>query len=521
MKLLSLNKISHFEFWLLGIYLLLGLMGILNHSMWRDELNGWLIARDSLSWGEFWQNIRYEGHPLIWYLCLSVLTKISLSPLVMQIFHWLITSVALGLFIFKAPFSRLQKILFTFGYLPLYEYLLISRNYGLGLLALTVFCTLFPGRRFSYIPLALTLAFLANSNAYGLLISLALAFTLGLEFYTEKYLFKVNKADIFFSLGIFIAALILAVIMLLPPADSTLQGGANQWFLQWDPYRLNQTLSRIWNSYILILVPSDAKFGDVTIFAIFSIMGLIFWSLYLSDYAIVSAFYLTATTLILSFTYFKFLGSARHYGHLYLILIVALWLKSYYVASSPWMSRLLYPNKKLLTLKAWVDRQGQWLLTLILVCQLIAGLIAYGRDLTLPYSASRAVAQYLQVNQLATHTLVGSEDFAVSPISGYLGQPIYYPETKGLGSFVLFNHQRQPVTLEEALEIIANNIIVGKFSEPVIFISNRLINNPHPLLTTNLLAQFDRSFIGNEKYFLYRITLDRAQMSILCIPPPA
>jgi hypothetical protein len=45
--------------------------------MWRDELNGWLIARDSPSLTNFWNNIRYEGHPILWYVWLYLLNQIT------------------------------------------------------------------------------------------------------------------------------------------------------------------------------------------------------------------------------------------------------------------------------------------------------------------------------------------------------------------------------------------------------------------------------------------------------------
>jgi hypothetical protein len=46
------------------LFFLLSLNTILHHEMWRDELQAWLIARDSDSIAQlFFQNLRYEGHP--------------------------------------------------------------------------------------------------------------------------------------------------------------------------------------------------------------------------------------------------------------------------------------------------------------------------------------------------------------------------------------------------------------------------------------------------------------------------
>ena len=119
---------------LVSIFFILGSIGILNHAMWRDEINVWLIARDSASIMELFSNIKYEGHPGLWYICLYLLNQITHNPVIMQIFHLLLATGVIYIFVKLSPFTRLQKVLFCFGYLPFYEYLLISRNYAIGVL---------------------------------------------------------------------------------------------------------------------------------------------------------------------------------------------------------------------------------------------------------------------------------------------------------------------------------------------------------------------------------------------------
>ena len=46
------------------LFAVLGLIGVLNHSMWRDEMNVWLIAKYSENLSDFLTNIHYDrGHP--------------------------------------------------------------------------------------------------------------------------------------------------------------------------------------------------------------------------------------------------------------------------------------------------------------------------------------------------------------------------------------------------------------------------------------------------------------------------
>ncbi len=95
---------------LILIFFSLGLIGILNHAMWRDELNVWLIARDSDSIGELFRNIKYEGHPGLWYLCLYVLNQFTHNPVSMQIFHLLLATGFVYIFVRFSQFTTLQKI---------------------------------------------------------------------------------------------------------------------------------------------------------------------------------------------------------------------------------------------------------------------------------------------------------------------------------------------------------------------------------------------------------------------------
>ncbi len=162
-----------------------GLIGILNHAMWRDELNGWLIARDSHTIYELFSNVKYEGHPLLWYLCLDLLNQFTHNPIAMQILHLFIATGSAYLFLKFSPFTKFQKVLFLFGYLPFYEYLLVSRNYAIGLLTIFLFCFCFESRKKSYLRLSLILALMVNTNAYCLLIAIALTIVLTLEYFLE------------------------------------------------------------------------------------------------------------------------------------------------------------------------------------------------------------------------------------------------------------------------------------------------------------------------------------------------
>ncbi|MGK7930490.1 MAG: hypothetical protein AB4041_03505 [Microcystaceae cyanobacterium] len=494
---------SLFIFWL--CFAIIGLFGVLHHAMWRDELNGWLIARDSESLRQFLYNIRYEGHPVLWYSLLAILNQVTHNPVIMQVFHWFLALSSISIFILFSPFSKLQKTLFIFGYLPFYEYQVISRNYALGMLCLLLVCTLWQTRRKTYLWLGLVLALMANTNAYCLLISGAFAAALGIEALFFKRNIIINKINFIISGCIYLLGVAGSVIMLFPPSDSNLQGGASQWFFQFDLYRLCQTLSRIWNSYVLILVPKDSNFLDVAIFSVLSLGLIAFVITLLRRKPVVLLFYFTGSGTILLFTYLKFLGSARHYGHLYLVLIAALWIGSYYPKTQAIFTIFQGDHSWLSAWKTFVRKQQKSFIIMLLFFQIIAGIVAFSRDLSIPYSASRATASYIKEKQLENKVIVGSEDFTLAPVAAYLNKKIYYPESQSLGSYVLFNHQRTPVNDEEIIRQIQT--MLKHPNESILLILNHPLAITETQLQITPIKEFTNGFIYNEKYYLYEVSL--------------
>ncbi|HEY9672820.1 MAG TPA: hypothetical protein V6D11_15355 [Waterburya sp.] len=504
------KNLPNFNYLLLLLFSSLSLIGILNHAMWRDELNPWLLARDSHSFIELFQNIKYEGHPGLWYLCLYGLTQLTSNPVAMQLTHLLIAIGFIYLFLKFSPFTRLQKLLFCFGYLPFYEYLVISRNYAIGVLLAFLFCAIYKTRKKSYLILSLLLFFLANTNAYCLFISVALGLALIVEYSLRKRLgesFTANRTDLISSFTIFILGIVSSLAQLIPPADSTLQGGLSGWTLHFDFRHLAKALIRIWNSYIVILIPGDSSI-EVFIFAVLALGLFLLASTLLIRKPIALLIYIFGTLEIILFTYVKFLGSARHYGHLYIVLIVSLWIASYYPKSSILLqspvSRINGFEKVSKAWLKWVEHYKTALIIVILSAQLVAGIVAFSRDLVIPYSASRATASYIQRQHLEKLFIVGSRDATISPLCGYLNRKIYYPERQGLGSFVLFNSQRKEVDVATVLEQVSQ--LIKQNPTNILLILNNEIDTSRADVHITFLAKFTRSLIFNEKYYLYRVS---------------
>ncbi|MBW4615223.1 MAG: hypothetical protein KME21_18500 [Desmonostoc vinosum HA7617-LM4] len=501
-------KISFNSPWIIIIiFSVLGLIGILNHSMWRDELNPWLIVRDSESFGDLIANIRYEGHPVLWYFSLAILRKIADTPLVMQIFHLIIAIISVAIFCLCSPFKYQQKILFTFGFYPFYEYCLISRNYAFSILFIFTFCTIFSSRKTTYIYLAVILGLLANSNAYALFVSFSLLLTLLVEFcfdsqHRKQYFNQSRIFDLFLSIAIVVFSYILSIYIIIPPADSYLHSGLNnnRWLIELDIHNLLKSISRLFASYFLII--PHKRWLDLIICNLMGIFVVALTSLKLCKKPYPLFLYIIGNFVILAFTYLRFAGTTRHLGHFYLVFIAALWLESYYQESTFLTNKFSIGTNTIKLVKKW----HHIVFMLILYIQLFVGIYSFSRDIIIPFSASRETARYIQESQLDQEFIVASRDANMAPLSGYLNRKFYYPELQGMGSFTLFNKERQNVEQSEILEQISSLLKNQEDKNRVLLILNKKLNPNRNDLQIIPIKDFKRAWVDSERYYLYLIS---------------
>jgi hypothetical protein len=158
------------------------------HEVWRDEVRAlsFVTERDSIF--QIFRDLRSynEGHPGLWYVILYIGFQLVQSPLVLKIASLAIATAAVYVFLDKAPFSWIQKILFIFGFFCLYEYSVISRNYGISMLLLFLFCSLYPYRFQKIYATTIVLFLLAHTNAYGLIIATAIFLSLIAETFFSR-----------------------------------------------------------------------------------------------------------------------------------------------------------------------------------------------------------------------------------------------------------------------------------------------------------------------------------------------
>jgi len=510
---------------LILIFFILSFIGIINHEMWRDETQAWLIARDSSTLIDLYQNLKYEGHPGLWHLCLFIITKFTNNPFAMQFFHILISTAIVYLFIKISPFNIVQKTLFTFGYFPFFEYNLISRNYNLGFLITFIVCYLFTRKNKNYILLSIVLALLANVNVYCLIISLCLSATLIIDFITNRenqHKFNRKQAkSLTIGLIIIFLGIGLSVFQLLPVAiqdtakdiqtnivEETTVSKFDFIFIMLR--RLGYSVRAIWSSYIPI--PNFfryhfwgyniAFFSNYLVFLSFSISFflLLFSTILFIEKPIVLFLYLSATSGMILFSWLKFQGTVRHHGSLFIIFLACIWISRYFDKSYDIHNRFKQIYK-------YVNKYQKRIVTTILLIQMLSGIYAYSMDFVYPFSKSQVAAEFIRKEGLSKSFIMADKDTIVSPISAYINEPIYYLAYDKFGSF-FFNPQVKFIKNQSKLIGNINSVIKDSNKKNILILSYPLEIKTDELKFTKI-KEFKKSIVAEERYFIYLVEVNQ------------
>jgi hypothetical protein len=200
-----------FQLVLFSCSAVVGIISMMHHEMWRDESQAFLLARDSNTIADLWNNVRYEGHPILWHLILWIGLHIYSSVYIIQVIHLLIGLSTIWLIIRYSPFSQFEKFLLSFSYFFAYEYFIISRNYGLGvfliLLAIVVFHEVQSNHRMIYVAVILGPA--ANTNIYALMLSAALLL------YFIAGVFKIRNTNSYEGRRLYLPIILFAILLVV------------------------------------------------------------------------------------------------------------------------------------------------------------------------------------------------------------------------------------------------------------------------------------------------------------------
>ena len=190
-----------------------------------------------------------------------------------------------------------------------------------------------------------------------------------------------------------------------------------------------------WNHHLLAdnsILPSIGPLSiGIIIGILVALLSVVFSIKVLWRTPVYLAFYVTASGAIALFHGLIYGGSTRHYGHFFIIFVASLWLASRSEQSAEVPTKATIGNQPQLH----KTLPGSAFLTAVLIFQAAAGIHAYTVDLLHPFSASKAVASYIQTHQLEAASLFSQDDRNATGVAAYLNRQLYYPQRQALGSF--------------------------------------------------------------------------------------
>ena len=396
------------------------IVGLLTHELWRDEWQAWLIADGSESLGDLFANLRHEGHPPLWHVILFGLSRLGGSEL-MRVFHAGVGVATIALVVTLGPLRGWQKPAFALGYFTAYEYMVISRPYGLAaLLTFGYVAVTWRGGRSLPVRAALLLL-LAMTSIYGALVVVALVAATVLRPEAEAWTRRATVAAV--GLG----GAVLSVLVARPARGTDLRtGGAGlvDPLLEVSVSRASHVARTNWAT--LVPVPeltSDGWWGTELLDlpgsvgdAVLTGATFVAITILLRRSRPALACWLTGAAGLLAFEYVIFPGSQRHAGHLLMVALAALW-----IANGPGAGAARHAVSAFLALHA------------------VAGVTALALEVAGPFSAGEAVARSL----VASEVVAVDPDFLGTTVAGELDRPVFMPASGTSATFVRWNGARR------------------------------------------------------------------------------
>lgn len=498
-------------------------IGLWQHEMWRDEYHAWGLVLNSDSLSQMLVNLRGEGHLPFSYIVFYFISRITENSHAMQVAQFCIAITSAYLLLRFAPFKRWQKVLFLFGYFPLYEYGVISRSYSWDMLGLFGFCAVYGWAKEHQRKPWLAWIFLlimASNESFGILMALPLAGLLVRDLYIEQESKKTTLiwlSSAIAASGLLLSYFFLRVISInqwatlihrIPnsPADiiSTALGVIGRAVLPkihlprsiWDfPSLKNHflALQGVWQyiSWFVAMI--------ILLALVYCFVRLLLASVRLPFhlYHRSPVFVLWASGTAILFLFLWSVGGnvddARHTGHFYLFFVACWWLSHYFPKREKSPSRWIMH----------VDKNVKNDLRFLLFTHLVFGLFAYCLDIIYPFSANGATATYIQTHYAQSAALVAPESVAIS-----LNRAAYFPKHDIVAKVLLMRDNKQPNYL--------HNPTKEKISQRVWdFIRSK---NPHSNViivtkattSSTVLQKYFRwqsppAIIDSEQYFLYYV----------------
>jgi hypothetical protein len=488
-------------------------VGVWNHEMWRDELEIWLIARDSGSLPELLRNMGTQGHPALWYLTIWLVARVTSNPLGMQCLSVLIGAASVWIVYRHAPFPRLQRTLLCFGYFSLYEYTVISRNYGLEFLLLWACCAFYPRRRERPLALGTLLLLLSQTHLFGTVLAVGILSLMVLEALSDRSAREaLRRPAVLGGLGLALAGAVLAALHVALQASGIGSAHLGVYQPRYDLPWLGSCLATVARGFVPLPAPGDPGLWNSNLLdqlphpagaLVGGLLGALLLALCVLVLrrrpALLAAFLVVVGSMLAVFAVIWY-GFARHHGQIFMAFVAFAWLSA--DLSPPRDEAATGPGGR-------ARRMASTGLTVLLGIHVFAAGVLLVSDAVRPFSNARAAARFIAAEIDGETLRVGSRDYAVQPVTAWIDGPFFYPESGVFGTFLHWGPERRLNSAQEALQ--AAETLHGQEGRPVLLVLTFGPGELEPGQERSLpsgtrirhVARFEGAMVPSENYWLY------------------
>jgi hypothetical protein len=363
-----------------------------------------------------------------------------------------------------------------------------------------VFCAVYHPIRIRHYALAFALALLSLTSIYGLIMCIFLLGFFILDQFrmsnapagslAREYTF-VTSPRMLATLVIVSAVMIFCVLTIEPPDPNPFSPAFNLGELK--PSALPEMMYRVtagflpWRKLtILEFWGADATFWDkASLYPKYVGSALLLLSalaLYPSWRLMLT--YLGACAMMMAFQQARFDGSARHWGHFFMLFVAVCWL-----------ARLQFPKR------------SHWLSTLLLTgllaiqARTFAG--ATRLDTQEVFSGGRDAAAFIRKEGLQDLPFVAGADYVAATVAGYLLRPFYAVETAEYDQNVVFHNRRRPFSPQD---LVNRAVAISREKKSaVLMVSTQWLPEPPAGVTRTLLFTSRPGMVADEVFSVYRV----------------
>jgi hypothetical protein len=374
--------------WLLFSVILL--INLWYHGMWFDELQAWSLTRSHS--GIIGLLTSGEGHPVLWYILIWPLTKLSANPDTLKLVTGLLGIGSLGLLWTRSPFSLAEKALICLGYQFGFNLSVLSRSYCPGTFLAFLFLALMPRYRDRPWLGWLVLGLLANTHFFFTLVS----FCLGMLWLHSAR----NPKLVLRGVSLYVAGVAFCAFCLFGQGTGrTLRGTP-----------VAESLNAIGSGFLPISYPFNVYYwntrASATVGITFALVSLLTFLVLFRKYPLAQGLVLFQTTFLALFFTFAHPGQSWHVGVIFVSVLLTVWFCRI-------KKREVGPS---------------WLFLLILLIQALFGTKAMIASKMIPVAGNRTTAELIRQLDLQESFLVGYPQFPTTAVGAYLDKPMYFLE---------------------------------------------------------------------------------------------